>query len=398
MNQLIASICTFILIGAAHSSFAHRPDESYVYLQVFEDRIEGRVEIRKRYFNEFFGTNIEEGGSIEDVKDLPMVKKYILENLFFMSPEGQHSIKFLGTDSLLKLGSGDFMLCTFLIEDLSEIPSHLDITNTILTKDLTNHQSLVLIEYNWRAGILYNETLPSLIFTSGLEKDRLALDDLSVLKGIYVLAKMGIKHIWIGIDHILFLIALLIPSVVIFSKERGQAKLGFIPYTSFTHVESFRESFMFIIKVITLFTVAHSITLSLAVLDIIVLPSALVESTIALSIALAAIHNMWPIFLGKEWLVAFGFGLFHGFGFASILAEKASRGDFIAYSLFGFNLGVEIGQVVIIALTFPVLFIARKWKVYPIGLVVFSILVILISIYWFIERAFGIELLPGLPI
>jgi hypothetical protein len=149
---------------------------------------------------------------------------------------------------------------------------------------------------------------------------------------------------------------------------------------------------MYILKVVTFFTIAHTITLSLASLNIIVLPGRIVESIIALSIGLAAFHNIRPIFKGKDWLIAFVFGLFHGFGFASVMADLGITGEFLTLTLLGFNIGVELGQIVIIALIFPILFFIRNFKFYSKFLVYLSVVLIIISLYWFVERAFDIDL------
>ena len=94
-------------------------------------------------------------------------------------------------------------------------------------------------------------------------------------------------------------------------------------------------------------------------------------------------------------MIAFGFGLFHGFGFASVLREGAMRGEFLGLTLFGFNVGVEVGQVVIISILFPILYLLRNLKQYPGLLVTGSLALILISGYWFVERAFEIDLQLG---
>ena len=203
----------------------------------------------------------------------------------------------------------------------------------------------------------------------------------------------------------LFILALILPGVVFRTRreEEVEAQTGLAALSPmifsgkggvWNPVEKFKPAFVYIITIITFFTIAHSITLSLAALNVVSLPSRLVESIIALSIALAAYNNIRPIFK-KEWVLAFGFGLFHGFGFASVLGEVGLAGEFMAYSLLGFNIGVEIGQLAIIVGLFPVLYFLRKWKYYPQLLVYGSILLIFISLYWFIERAFDIDILVG---
>ena len=143
---------------------------------------------------------------------------------------------------------------------------------------------------------------------------------------------------------------------------------------------------------VTSFTIAHSITLSLAALDIVTLPGRPVETIIAFSIALAAFHNIYPLWNAREWIIAFVFGLFHGFGFASVMADLGLSNDYMAYTILGFNVGVEFGQVLIILAIFPLLFLIRRWKYY--GHFVFwgSAFLILISMQWVIERGFDFNI------
>ena len=167
----------------------------------------------------------------------------------------------------------------------------------------------------------------------------------------------GIWHIWIGFDHILFLLALLLPAVLLHTVSLGGTR-------RWTGVASFRVAFTEVLWVVTAFTVAHSITLTLAALQIIELPSRLVESAIAASVVLAAANNLWPVVEKRRWLVAFSFGLIHGFGFASVLTELGLPKDALVLSLLGFNLGVEIGQLAIVALFLPVAYLMRNTALY----------------------------------
>lgn len=207
--------------------------------------------------------------------------------------------------------------------------------------------------------------------------------------------KSGIYHIWIGFDHILFLLALLLPSVLRFRSKKGEVTGFDLNNKGWEPVDRLKPALMNVVKIVTFFTIAHSITLCLAAFEIISLPSRLIESIIAISIALAAIHNIYPRFSGKEWLIAFVFGLFHGFGFASVLAERGLVGNYLGLSIFGFNLGVEIGQLAIILLVFPILYLLRKTFLYPKIRVFGSIILILFSLYWFIERAFDVDFPVG---
>ncbi|MBV8031330.1 MAG: HupE/UreJ family protein [Betaproteobacteria bacterium] len=193
----------------------------------------------------------------------------------------------------------------------------------------------------------------------------------------------GIWHIWIGFDHILFLVSLLLPSVFVLSRRENRWVPG----------ERLRDTFWDVFRVATSFTVAHSITLSLAALSIIQLPSRLVESTIALSVVLAALNNIWPLVHERRWAVAFGFGLIHGFGFASVLADLGLPRNALLLALVGFNVGVELGQLAIICVFLPPAYALRRtWAYRRLVFVGGSAVIALVAGIWLVERAFDLKL------
>ena len=139
--------------------------------------------------------------------------------------------------------------------------------------------------------------------------------------------RSGVAHIAIGYDHIAFIVALLL----------------------------WARRFWPVAKVVTAFTVAHSITLALAALDIVALPGSLVEPLIAASIVWVAVENFIWRDVARRWKIAFALGLVHGFGFAGVLREFGLPSDALALALAFFNVGVEIGQIVIVAVAVPAL-------------------------------------------
>jgi hypothetical protein len=194
----------------------------------------------------------------------------------------------------------------------------------------------------------------------------------------------GVWHIWIGFDHILFLLSLLLPAVGTWRAGRWQA------------VSQLRVAVWDVLRIVTAFTVAHSITLSLATLGLVSLPSRLVESAIAASVVLAALNNVWPLFQGRRWGVAFAFGLIHGFGFATVLADLGLPQDALALALVGFNVGVELGQLAIVVAFLPVAYVLRSTLFYRRGvLVAGSLLIAAVATAWFLERAFEIPVFPA---
>jgi hypothetical protein len=190
----------------------------------------------------------------------------------------------------------------------------------------------------------------------------------------------GMWHIWIGFDHILFLLSLLLPAVLV--RRAGD----------WQPAGSLKGALIEVLKVVTAFTLAHSITLSLAALQVISLPSRLVESTIALSVMVAALNNLRGTIEKRRWVMAFVFGLVHGFGFASVLADLGLPQNALVLALVGFNVGVELGQMAIVIAFVPIAFWLRRTLFYRHGVLTFgSILVALIAGYWFVQRAFDFQ-------
>ena len=172
---------------------------------------------------------------------------------------------------------------------------------------------------------------------------------------------LGIEHILTGYDHLLFLLALMLRGGGLWS----------------------------LLKIITAFTVAHSITLALAALDVVVLPSALIESVIALSIAYVALENLLPRYaVSRRWAVSFLFGLVHGFGFSAVLREIGLPKENLLLSLLNFNLGVEAGQLTVVLLVVPILMRLQSKTWEPRMVAIISGAILAVGVALFIERAF----------
>ncbi len=193
----------------------------------------------------------------------------------------------------------------------------------------------------------------------------------------------GVRHILGGYDHVLFLLCLLLPSVM----QRTPA--GWRP------VERLLQAVWPVVGIVSAFTVAHSITLCLAALKIVSLPSAFIEPAIAVTIALAAIDNLLPIFPVRRVVVTFFFGLVHGFGFASVLAELNLPTGAFAWALLQFNVGLELGQLMIVAVATTLLFSIRTWTGYAKTVVGGgSVAALVIASVWFVERVANVSIMP----
>jgi hypothetical protein len=193
----------------------------------------------------------------------------------------------------------------------------------------------------------------------------------------------GILHIWTGIDHILFLLTLILPAVFFLDRREWQAR------------ERFRDTGLEIVKTVSAFTIAHSLTLCLVTFHLLHLPSRLVESVIAFSVLLAGLNNLFPVLHEGRWKLAFLFGLVHGIGFAEVLVDLQLPTSALVNSLVSFNVGVEIGQLAIVAAALPPAFALRRTFVYR--RVVFlggSAAASLVAALWLVDRALGLAFMP----
>ncbi|MEJ2540865.1 MAG: HupE/UreJ family protein, partial [Gemmatimonadota bacterium] len=309
-------------------------------------------------------------------QQIDSIRGYVESHFAIGTEDGPFDPTFRGS-GLLEVPFGTFVQLEYFLGQTAGIPDVVNVEYSVLFDVDRQHRNFLLVEHNWRTATFNNEGQVSLVFTPGRTQQSLDLTSSSIWRGLAGLIWLGVLHIWIGIDHILFLVALMLPAVLVRKDGRWQA------------VGSFKEGFFNIVAVITFFTLAHSVTLALAGLGIIHLPSAFVESVIAASIAVAAAANLLPRLRVREWTLAFVFGLFHGFGFASVMGDIGVGTDHLAVSVFGFNVGVELGQLVIIAAIFPALFLLRDRRVYVPAMKVGSLALIAIATVWFGERAFG---------
>src|SRR5262249_22796523 len=144
----------------------------------------------------------------------------------------------------------------------------------------------------------------------------------------------GVWHIWLGVDHILFLTCLILPAVF---QRRGRWQAA----------DSLRDVAREVFEIVTAFTLAHSITLVISAVGLVRLPSRFVETAIALSVVAAAVNNLVRA-IDARWAVAFALGLLHGFGFSSVLVDLGLPSKELIGALLGFNVGVELGQAAVV--------------------------------------------------
>jgi len=370
---------------ASSVSAVHTLGHSYMALGIYDDSLVVRLEVTVSDLERALslGWDPEAGVSREQVAaDLDRIRRYVEGAFSISSSTGTLQPAFRSFD-LFYLEVAEYVLLTYVLEPFDRNVEELAISFALLFEFDRDHRNLVLVEHNWRTGTFQSEAV-ALIFGPSNPEQTLDLTESSILRGFLAFIRLGIEHIWAGIDHVLFLVALSLPSVLIRKEGRWEP------------AGSFRPALINIVKIVTFFTIAHTITLSLATLDLVRLPARPVEAVIALSIAIAALVNLMPGIRLREPAIAFAFGLFHGFGFAYVLGDIGLDREYLVLSLLGFNIGVEIGQIAIICALFPILFLLRRRGVYMHGLRWGSIGLIAIAMLWFLERAldFNVPLVP----
>jgi hypothetical protein len=356
--------------------YAHKPSDSYLMLSVDQNNIVGQWDIALRDLDFAIGLDADGDAAItwgEVLAKHTDIAAYAISHLQLSSQDQVCPAQV--TDQLIDNHTdGAYAVLRFTARCSNELKS-IQARYSLFFDIDPQHKGLLKLQYQHNAttGIFSPEKAVQQFILVRPSKWTQFLD--------YVYE--GVWHIWIGFDHILFLLALLLPAVVYREHKTWQA------------VTAFKPVFWSVLKIVTAFTVAHSITLTLAAFGFISLPSRWVESTIAASVVIAALNNIHPLFSERRWMMAFIFGLIHGFGFASVLTDLGLPQNALALSLIGFNFGVEIGQMVIVTAFLPTAFALRnQWLYRRFVLVGGSMMIALLAIVWFVERAFDLKVLP----
>ncbi|MEM7325237.1 MAG: HupE/UreJ family protein [Actinomycetota bacterium] len=383
---ILALGLVLITVFSASAASAHRGEQSYLYLDVTETELGGSVHLPYTDIREVLGLSLE--GTDEEIQaelaaNRDELINYIKTHTSIGADGVEWALEFSDEDpGLLDEGEGapGYALFPYVADlPVSEVPRELDVTFDPFLSELDGRDSIVLVGNDWQRGVFDQEANELRVFTPGDASATIDLGNPSQWLNFTGSIGLGVDHIQDGPDHVFFVLVLLIPSVLVFAGTWKPAP-------------SFISSLWRILKIVTMFTLAHSITFTLAGLDFIPLPSAkIVETVIAVSIAAAAIHNLRPVFLNREWLLAFGFGLFHGLGFASLVEELDTDRGTQLISLLGRNIGIEIGQAVVVLVAFPALFLLRRTRYYNPLMIVGSIGLAIIAIIWAIERIFEVE-------
>ena len=373
MKRAIAvALMLFFCCAAAH---AHKPSDSYLIFKISGSHADGQWDIALRDLEYAIGLDANGDGEItwgELSARRSAVASYALARLKVAI--GRAACTLQPADQLVDQHSDGAYVVLKFTAACTEATGPLTVGYTLFFDLDPTHRGLTRIE----AGGLTHTA----VFAPERPEQTFDLAGTSVWRQLGAYLREGVWHIWVGLDHVLFLLSLLLPAVWVRMERRWQA------------APRFAATFWDVLRVVTAFTVAHSITLSLAALQVVSLPARLVESVIAASVVLAALNNVVPVVSTGRWIMAFTFGLIHGFGFASVLTDLGLPQGSLVTALLGFNLGVELGQLSIVAAFLPIAYALRgTWFYRRVVFMGGSAAVVVLAGAWLVERAFNVVLL-----
>lgn len=377
-KALVALAVAALVFFVTGRALAHKPSDSYLTLEVDGAAVHARWDIAVRDLDYALDLDRDGNGKItwnELRQQEGELGSFALARLTLRSGDAACETK-IGEGGIAVAAHSDGTYAVFRLEVKCPTPiASLGVDYRLFFDIDPQHRGIARID---SGGASRTQT-----FSKDDHDVHLTLASEGRSRQLGAIVKQGIFHIWTGYDHVLFLLALLLPSVL---KRDGR---------EWQPLPRLRPALTDVLRIVTAFTVAHSITLSLAALGVVTLPSRLVESAIAASVVLAAVNNVTPILRQDRWMAAFLLGLMHGFGFSSTLMDLDLPRSNLVLTLFGFNLGVEIGQLAIVAVFVPLAYAARKSVAYrKVALVGGSIAIALLALVWFVERAFAVKLIP----
>jgi hydrogenase/urease accessory protein HupE len=373
---------------------AHNPDTSYARIRIFEDKVETRLTYDVFTLLKIEALNDNRDGELQRTEldsHAPRIADFLRSKIGLAVSDDDETAdlgRFTGylwppdigdTIPAAEFHTANGLVHFDFVRDLTEPPPVVAIAFGFFDELTDRHTVLGVFECRGdKYETSFNRIEDYFEYSTGFQSTAPQTQH-TLGERLWRFFKLGVEHIFLGYDHICFLIALIV-------------------------VSRFRE----IIKIVTSFTIAHSITLILAALDVVRLPSRLIESSIALTIVYVALENVWLLRLDStaatpssavrtprfpRWLLTFCFGLIHGFGFANVLRELGLPTTGLIRCLLSFNVGVEVGQLLIAVCLLPIPIFLSYWRHGHIARLAISFLLAFFGLAWFLARAFSLELM-----
>ena len=362
-----------LLLGSVeYRLFAHNPDTSYARLEIAPKRLELKLTYDLYTLSKIIPLDDNGDHRITEEelgRHLPQIQEYLasaveLDATGLVPALGNPAGFVWPKDATEGIPEKDFHSAACLVafrfeRAIDDVPEDVTLTFRVFSRFGDRHSVLGKFVYLGKESeVTFNQFEPDYAFETGYEPP--------LSKRLFKFFKLGVEHIFLGFDHLCFLLALIV-------------------------VAQIRD----LLKIITSFTIAHSITLVLAALDIVRLPARLVEAAVALTIVYVAVENLWPKPRPHRWALTFGFGMIHGFAFASVLEVLGLPSAGLIRCLLSFNVGVEFGQLVIVLLLLPVVLQLGRGRYGPLFVRGISLSLALVGMAWFLDRVFSLGWMPA---
>ncbi len=381
---LVSSVILCLSFLPGHL-LAHQMPNTIVLLDIKQDGVSAELQLPLNELELAFGHDVNKNpdGLVERVG--PQLKDYLLQHIHPKSEDGKEwkiNVLSMQVQPAEQTASGPYneiRVQLWMTPSAGENTHNFVFNYDVILHQVVTHSALVSIRQDWESGV-YNDkpvdvgviklnvrdnTIPPLIISQ---------DKGNMWTGFTGMVGLGMKHISEGTDHLLFILVLLLAAPLL-PAGKNWGDFGGTKY-----------SISRLLKIVTAFTVGHSLTLFAGAVGWLRLPSQPIETLIAFSILVSAIHAIRPVFPGKEIYIAAGFGLIHGLAFAGTLTNLNLGGWYMALSILGFNVGIELMQLFVIAVTIPWIILLARTKDYTSFRIVGAGVAGIVAIAWMMER------------
>jgi len=380
--------CLFLLLGSLPSALAHPMPNSLVVLDLHPGGVAGELQLSLGELAPAFGHDILRHPETLVADFGAELRAYIVQHIHPVSPDGRPwtvRVGELQVHAAEQTATGPYQELTahlWLQPPPGVSPRTFTLHYDVIVHQVVTHVALVAVRRDWETGRVSNEA-PTEVGVIRLDVRNNVVPPLAVDQGTATggwwngfrgMVVLGIRHIAEGTDHLLFLLALLLPAPLLVAGRRW-GRFGGVRY-----------SLVRLLKIVTAFTLGHSLTLLAGALGWLRLPEQPVEILIAVSILVSAGQALRPLFPGREAYVAAGFGLIHGLAFASTLAGLHLDAGPMALSILGFNLGIELMQLFVIGLTVPWLLLLSRTPAYSVVRIGGAVGAAAAALAWIVER------------
>lgn len=364
------------LITTASPAAAHAMPSSMVSLDLNQNDVTAELILPLDRLEISYGKTLTEQPEQSLLEYEQELKAYIQEHVYPTSSDGQAwSVMVVDMSLQLEQQPYDLIVNLRMIPPAGAPVDQFTFNYDVIVHQLVTHSVMVYVRNDWNHAV----TAGNPVLLGTLRADVVSLEvnqsGGSWWTGFGHMVQLGISHIAEGIDHLLFLVVLLLPAPLLHQNKR---------WTSFAGI---RLGMTQLLRVVTAFTIGHSLTLMAGALEWIPGTSQWIEMLIACSILVSAVHAIRPLFPGREALIALGFGLIHGMAFASLIDEIGLNPWNMASSILAFNVGIELMQLFVITITMPWLLLLSVTAWYKPIRVAGALLAIVASAAWLLERA-----------